>query len=115
MSVDNCLICLSSTKTKRVDIIPYLCHCKYSIHKKCYIQWKMTGTQRICLLCDVKDQEQEEEEIDTHYFGMVIVHPMAFHHHFCCMYFMTIVFLGYIILLCVFLIRISITQLKINT
>lgn len=117
MNSDNCLICYSLTKTRRLDIQPYVCDCKYYIHKKCYNRWKMTGTQRVCVICNAIDIDNEDviEEIDTQYFGIVIIHPMAFQHHFCCVHFVSIAFILYILLLCGLLFRIAVTELKINT
>ena len=48
-----CLICYTTTSMMRKDIIPYMCECKYHIHKSCYNRWRNTGTLRLCIICQV--------------------------------------------------------------
>ena len=52
---DNCIICFNTCVLKRKDIEPYKCTCIYYIHRTCYQKWKLTGTQRLCVLCQVSD------------------------------------------------------------
>lgn len=53
MEVGECLVCFNACKTTRKDIDPCFCGCTYFLHKKCYLNWKKTGTERVCLICDI--------------------------------------------------------------
>lgn len=93
--IGDCLICFQKTKTHRINIEPSVCECKYFVHKRCYNRWMATGTQRVCLLCDansIKFVEQNDDEFEHQYFGMVIIHPMAFNNRLFCMNIVTFLF-----------------------
>jgi hypothetical protein len=92
--IGDCLICFQKTKTYRINIEPTVCECKYFIHKHCYNRWIATGTQRLCLICNAQAPVffEQEDEFEHQYFGMVIIHPMAFQNHLFCMNAVTFIF-----------------------
>lgn len=69
MSSSECLICYNQTKSQRRNIIPYVCKCNYYIHKTCYIKWKKTGTDRLCIICHVCELPDVIDHVD-----IVIIH-----------------------------------------
>jgi len=72
LSSQECPICFRKATLVRSQIENYECRCDYYLHRSCYERWiTETGTDRLCLICDVRevraevrgeDQEQGQEQ-----------------------------------------------------
>lgn len=58
---NECLICFAHSNTLRSNIEPYACLCKYPVHEKCYNIWKKHGTERMCLICRITENQYYEK------------------------------------------------------
>ena len=68
LSSQECPICFRKATLVRSQIKNYECTCDYYIHRTCYERWKSeTGTDRLCLICDVREVRhevmREDEEV----------------------------------------------------
>ncbi len=71
LSSQECPICFCKATLVRSKLDNYECTCDYYVHRTCYERWRSeTGTDRLCLICDVRevrhevarDDEREDEE-----------------------------------------------------
>ncbi len=58
LSSQECPICFRKATLVRSQIKNYECTCDYYVHRSCYERWR-TGTDRLCLICDVREVRHE--------------------------------------------------------
>jgi hypothetical protein len=88
LSSQECPICFCKATLVRSKLDNYECTCDYYVHRTCYERWRAeTGTDRLCLICDVRevrhevarDEEGAEEPLREQeiiqYGAEVAVHP----------------------------------------
>lgn len=98
MTSNDCLICFQPCQKKRSNIENHKCQCNYYIHKGCYAKWKRTGTDRLCLICQIveeRDHYIEEAQIIIPYHPAEEEFRMNNCRRMCYNVYMWIVFLGY--------------------
>ena len=71
LSSQECPICFRKATLVRSQIENYECACDYYLHRSCYERWRGTGTDRLCLICDVREvrhevMREDEEEGAVH-------------------------------------------------
>jgi len=60
LSSEECPICFRKATLVRSQIENYECACDYYVHRSCYERWREgTGTDRLCLICDVREVRGE--------------------------------------------------------
>ena len=77
-----------------------MCSCNYPIHRVCFARWKETGTQRLCLICQVEDGPLpivEYVERPLVIEQMVIVHNRRWFHRCCDSVYMMVMVIAFLI------------------
>lgn len=59
---ESCLVCFSTSSTKRSDLPNHFCECNYPIHFDCFKKWKNYTGFRLCIICDINEYHYFEAQ-----------------------------------------------------